>query len=98
VAAKNEERHLNERQHYSRDGKVETITDSLYSKQERFEHTCTFNVLQGRSGDNQENTSGRNTQYICNSANHLAHQCRASNTESTGKSPVARQVILGKRQ
>ena len=101
VAAKNEERRLNElmkRQHYSRDSKVETVTDSSYRKQERFGRT--FNVPQGRSGDNRENTSSRTIQkrcYICNSANHLAHQCKAPKTESTGKSqklPAAKQVTI----
>ena len=103
AAAKNEERRLNEltkRQQYLRDGKSEAMSDLSYRKQERSGRMP--NLYQSRSGDNyamRENASNRNAFqkrcYICNSAYHLAHQCRAPKTESAGKPqkpPVAKQV------
>jgi len=84
VAAKNKERSLNELTF--KDGKTETVTDSPYKKPERFGRTV--NVPQGQSGDIhgvRENTGGRNIVqkrcYICNSATHLARQCKAPKTE-----------------
>ena len=76
------------------------MTDSPYRRQEGGRR----NMPQARSGDTnsvREATNYRSfTQkrcYICNSANHLAHQCKAPITESTGKSQISSMVTAAKQ-
>ena len=76
------------------------MTDSPYRRQEGGRR----NMPQARSGDTnsvREATNYRSfTQkrcYICNSANHLAHQCKAPRTKSTGKSQKSSVATAAKQ-
>ena len=106
VAAKNEERRLNElnkRQQYLRDSGSKAATDQGRGKFKR----TTPNALQGKSESTSGSTKGAASNcgtthqkrcYICNSPNHLANQCRASKAESTGKPPTKNSTQPATRQ
>ena len=111
VAARNEEHHLNElsrRQQYLRESAPEPGTDGQCRRHElrppvsgnsTTEPQHKLGVNSPREAAGSCGATNQKRCYICNSPNHLANKCRASRTESIGRSsrspmqPATRQVI-----
>ena len=111
VAARNEEHHLNElsrRQQYLQESAPEPGIDGQCRRHE-LRPPVSGNSTTGpqhklgvnspREATGSCGATNQKRCYICNSPNHLANKCRASRTESIGRSsrspmqPATRQVI-----